>query len=178
MKKLGVIGLILLALSVLNYDVARGQMMGGGMMGGGQGMQMGQGHMAQAGQPAQRAMEDSALSRSNRQGAVNFKVSYLEKKGDELSFGVSMDTHSVDLDQYKMETISILKDDKDNQLKALKWDGNMGGGHHRSGVLIFPSKLPDGKEVMASGAKYVEVVIKGVDNVPERTFKWDLPLKR
>ena len=48
----------------------------------------------------------------------------------------------------------------------LQWDGAE-GGHHVNGTLYFPAMdLQD--------AQWVELVIREMAGVPERTFRWDL----
>jgi hypothetical protein len=44
------------------------------------------------------------------------------------------------------------------------------GGHHRSGELTFPATLPDGRPT--SGGGPVELVIRDIGGVPERSFAW------
>jgi hypothetical protein len=41
-----------------------------------------------------------------------------------------------------------------------------GGGHHREATVVFPTFSPE--------AKRVELVIKDIAGVKERTFRWDL----
>lgn len=86
--------------------------------------------------------------------------------GEPVVFDVAMNTHSVDLSD-DMTKISILRDDAGQEYKPTAWDGPEGGGHHRSGSLKFAA--------LATKSKYVELVIKGLAQVPERVFKWDLP---
>ncbi len=86
--------------------------------------------------------------------------------GEPVVFDVAMNTHSVELID-DMTQIAILRDDAGKVYKATAWDGPGGGGHHREGTLKFPA--------LTSKPKYVELVIKGLAQVPERVFKWDLP---
>jgi copper chaperone CopZ len=81
-------------------------------------------------------------------------------------FGVAIDTHSVDLDTVDITRQAILctaaGDVSRTSWAALK------GGHHRSGELAFPDVLADGQP--AIGTSPVEVVIRDVGGIPERTF--------
>ncbi|MGE5262146.1 MAG: hypothetical protein ACM3S0_02085 [Acidobacteriota bacterium] len=86
--------------------------------------------------------------------------------GEPVVFDVAMNTHSVDLAD-DLTKISILRDDAGREYKATAWDGPGGGGHHREGSLKFAA--------LTTKPKYVELVIKGLAQVPERVFKWDLP---
>jgi hypothetical protein len=86
--------------------------------------------------------------------------------GEPVVFDVAMNTHSVDLSD-DMTKISILRDDAGREYNPTAWDGPGGGGHHRAGTLKFAALI--------SKPMYVELVIKGLAQVPERVFKWDLP---
>ena len=99
-------------------------------------------------------------------GGVTAKVAYLNpKSGDDPRFQVVLDTHSVNLDGYDLKTITILRDDTG---KTYLPNGaeNKGSGHHRESVLTFPKPAPE--------TKRLELVIKDVAGVKERTFRWNL----
>lgn len=59
----------------------------------------------------------------------------------------------------------ILYDDKNNQYAPVSWNGGS-GGHHLSGVLIFPA--------IASNAKSIKLIIKSAYGIAERKFEWKL----
>ncbi len=121
------------------------------------------------------------LVRINDEGAVTMRVTYLNPikdiDGGELSFEVRMNTHSVDLDSYKMEDIISLKDDKGNTYIPLGWFNPGGGGHHRFGVIKFSGIDSKGKDIIDKNTNRIIIIIKGVDNVNERSFLWKFPLK-
>jgi hypothetical protein len=99
-------------------------------------------------------------------GGVTVKVTYLNPEGDdEARFQVALDTHSVNLDSYDFKTIAVLRDDSGNTYLPTAVE-NKGGGHHRQTTVVF------GK--IASATKYVELVIKDLAAIKERTFRWDL----
>jgi len=99
-------------------------------------------------------------------GGVTVKVTYLNPKQDDgARFQVALDTHSVNLDSYDFKTIAVLRDDSRNTYLPTAVE-NKGSGHHRQATVAF------GK--LASGAKYVELVIKDLAATKERTFRWDL----
>ncbi|HIH44852.1 MAG TPA: hypothetical protein HA257_07225 [Candidatus Methanoperedenaceae archaeon] len=83
---------------------------------------------------------------------------------DSFAFEVGMNTHSVALD-YDLTKFAVLKDSKGNVFKPLSWTGGR-GGHHVSGVLQFPK---------GAAAGTLELLIKDVGNVSERSFKFDYP---
>ncbi|MBI2653701.1 hypothetical protein HYX02_02710 [Candidatus Woesearchaeota archaeon] len=95
---------------------------------------------------------------TSNQNNVEFKVTPLSA----LEFQIAIDTHSVDLD-FDMVEISTLQDDLGNTYKPLKWEGSAPGGHHRQGILKFPSINKD--------AKSIKLVIT---DTSIREFSWNL----
>ena len=99
-------------------------------------------------------------------GGVTVNVTYLNPKQDDgARFQVALDTHSVNLDSYDFKTIAVLRDDSGNTYLPAAVE-NKGSGHHRQATVVF------GK--IASGTKYVELMIKDLAATKERTFRWDL----
>jgi hypothetical protein len=108
----------------------------------------------------------SNATRTNSGGGVTVKVTPvdLKTKGD-LRFQVVLDTHSVNLDAYDFKTIAVLRDDSAKSYSPTAVE-NKGSGHHREAVLSFPKPSPE--------TKRVELLIKDVAGVKERTFQWEL----
>lgn len=102
--------------------------------------------------------------RSNSEGAVTINVELRDDVKERLAFDVVMDTHSVDLDNYDLKSLAVLRDDQGNEYRPVSWE-SAPGGHHRSGRLSFPSQ---------SQAQSVELIIRDVANVKQRTFRWQL----
>lgn len=99
-------------------------------------------------------------------GGVTAKVTYLNPKtGDDPRFQVALDTHSVALDGYDLKSLSVLRDDTGKTYMPSAVE-NKGSGHHRESILIFPKLSP--------AVKRLEIVIKDVAGVKERTFRWNL----
>lgn len=99
-------------------------------------------------------------------GGVTVKVTYLDPKTtNQLRFQVVLDTHSVNLDGYDLKTITVLRDETGKNYLPTEVE-NKGSGHHREVTVIFPK--------VAGEAKRLEVVIKDVAGMKERTFRWDL----
>lgn len=99
-------------------------------------------------------------------GGVTAKVTYLNPgSADEPRFQVVLDTHSVGLDGYDLKSITVLRDETG---KSYLPEGaeNKGSGHHREVTLSFPKVSPE--------AKRLEMVIKDVAGVKERSFRWEL----
>jgi hypothetical protein len=99
-------------------------------------------------------------------GGVTVKATYLNPKSkDDPRFQIMLDTHSVNLDVYDLKSIAVLRDDtgKSDVPTAVE---NKGGGHHRETVISFPKVSPC--------VKRLELVIKDLAGVKERTFAWNL----
>jgi len=99
-------------------------------------------------------------------GGVTAKVTYLNpKSAHDPRFQVALDTHSVNLDAYDLKSSSILRDNSGKTYVPISVE-NKGSGHHREATISFPKLSPE--------AKRVEMVIKDIGGVKERTFTWNL----
>lgn len=81
---------------------------------------------------------------------------------------VALDTHSVDLDALDLAD-AILRNDRGETLTARPWAAPK-GGHHREGVLTFDGNAPE----FFAGARWMELVLVGVGDLPERTLRWEV----
>lgn len=108
----------------------------------------------------------SGMTQTVSGGGVTAKVTFLNPKNDEdHRFQVVLDTHSVNLDGYDLKSITVLRDDSGKRYFPTGVE-NKGGGHHREVTLSFPKLSPE--------AKRLELTIKDVAEVKERTFGWNL----
>lgn len=89
----------------------------------------------------------------------------LGKDDDPWKFNVEFTTHSGSLDQDPAKA-SLIIDDTGKEYSATAWEGVAPGGHHVSGTLTFKAIIPL--------PKFVELKIKDVGGIPERSFKWNL----
>lgn len=89
-----------------------------------------------------------------------------------LVFRVALDTHSVNLDGYDLKRLAVLRTGGGTEVRPVRWDAPP-GGHHRSGELAFPERLPDGKPVLASDVRSLTLVVRDVGGVLERRFTWE-----
>lgn len=80
-------------------------------------------------------------------------------------FTVAFTTHSGDLEQDPTKVVALV-DDSGNTYQPTAWEGPGPGGHHREGTLLFNAVQPT--------PKYIELKIKDVGGIPERSFKWNL----
>lgn len=99
----------------------------------------------------------------NEQAGISFEVKPLDFNfNEQVKFEIKIDTHSGSLD-FDLVKISFLEDDKGNKYQPLDWEGSSPGGHHRSGILIFPK--------INSQTKKINLIIQ---DVSPRFFEWDL----
>ena len=106
-------------------------------------------------------------TKTDEQASVTVTVTPMDisPQSKEWKFDVVMDTHSVELDQ-NMIIVATLVADNGEEYRPLRWEGAEAGGHHREGVLIWSAIEPM--------PKLVEIKIKDIGGIPERSFKWDL----
>lgn len=98
----------------------------------------------------------------NDLNGVTFTIKPTDYDGDGIAFSTTIDTHSGALD-FDMTKISRLVVDG-TTYEPILWDGAPPGGHHRSGVLVFPNQT--------GGSGEMSLTIIGVADVPERVFQW------
>ena len=81
-------------------------------------------------------------TKTDEQASITVMVTPLDlsPQSIEWKFNITMDTHSVELDQ-DLVAISILTDGRGNEYKPIRWDGPV-SDHHREGVLIFNPITP------------------------------------
>ncbi len=120
---------------------------------------------------ASSATGDSALTRSDEQGAVRVAVTplNLDPASDTLDFSVDLSTHSVDL-SWDLASQATLSTDTGLQVAGASWP--VGSGHHVEGTLSFPARTADGRALL-EGARTLTLTLRDTD-VAERTFVWDL----
>jgi len=107
----------------------------------------------------------AGLTRTNTGGGVTVKVTYLNPQGAaDARFDIALDTHSVNLDAYDLTVLTVLRDEAGGEYQPVRVE-NKGSGHHRQITLVFPKPSAE--------AKKVELVIKDVAGVTERSFRWD-----
>jgi hypothetical protein len=74
---------------------------------------------------------------------------------------VKLDTHTVDLDQYSLEKLAVLRDVQGRELPALGLESPSGSGHHREAVLSFPATDASGKPLLSPEAKALTLILRG-----------------
>ncbi|HEU5395476.1 MAG TPA: hypothetical protein VFV36_11845 [Candidatus Methylomirabilis sp.] len=97
-------------------------------------------------------------------GGVTVEIAWLREVADAPAFRVVLDTHSVNLDEYRFEEIVRLRDGRGGEQAPAAVEGAEGSGHHRQATVRFA--WPDPKP------SALELVVKSVAGVPERVFRW------
>lgn len=102
-------------------------------------------------------------SRTDEQANVNVTITPIDLSIDsqEWRFNVSMDTHSVELDQDMTKSV-VLMGDGDEKYKPIRWEGPT-SGHHREGTLLFAPIAPY--------PQHLKLNINGIGGV-QRSFEW------
>ena len=147
-----------------------GPQMRSGMTGGGMG-----GHAQSAqggvGTPQPPTQEDT-------QGGVTVSATLLTpdkpRPDGTVAVQVKLDTHTVDLDQYSLEKLAVLRDVQGRELPALGLELPSGSGHHREAVLSFPATDASGKPLLSPEAKAVTLILRGIGGIQERVLQWPL----
>jgi hypothetical protein len=107
----------------------------------------------------------TGVTRTNSGGGVTVNVTYPHSQNtEEPRFEVVLDTHSVNLDAYDLKALSLLRDDSGNTYQPVRVE-NKGSGHHREIAIVFPK--------VSAPAKRLELVIKDIAGIKERSFSWD-----
>lgn len=109
------------------------------------------------------------ITQESEGGQVTVEVTWQGATAEPV-FKVVMDTHAVDLDGYDLRQTAVLRTEDGSELRPTGWDAPK-GGHHREGLLTFPSATPDGKPVVTAG-RAIELIIRDVAGVPERKYRW------
>lgn len=114
--------------------------------------------------------QPGAATQKSEGGQVTVAVTW-PGLGAGSTLRVTLDTHAVDLDGYDLRQLAVLRIDGARELQPTGWDAPA-GGHHREGSLTFPATFPDGGATIGPSTRSVELIIRDVAGVPERTFRW------
>jgi len=109
------------------------------------------------------------LTKQDRQGPVSVTVTLIAPpaSGAPLKAKVVLDTHSVALDSIAFDAVVALRQ-PGGDVAPVAVEEAQGSGHHREAVVVFPAQ---------SLGDRLEIVVKNVGGVAERSFRWELPLK-
>lgn len=111
------------------------------------------------------------LVRTDKQGEVEVAVMFLnpvQPNNNYLLFQIDLNTHSVDLEQFNLPANSQLQLDGQRITTGFQLE-TQGSGHHITYILKVPATNIDLKKVQK-----MKLLVKNLDNIPERVFVWDL----
>ncbi|TAK34086.1 MAG: hypothetical protein EPO21_10680 [Chloroflexota bacterium] len=120
------------------------------------------------------AVNGGGLKRTSQGGNVTVEVTWDKasaSSGNSLRFTAVMDTHSVDLDSIDLSKQAVLRNESGTEVAPQSWDAPK-GGHHRSGTLVFPATV-NGNPLIGPQTTYIEVIVRDVAGIKERSFKWE-----
>lgn len=112
--------------------------------------------------------EPAALAaQQSTAGMVTVKVTPLDVSSDAIPwrFEILLSTHVVPLTQ-DLAAVSTLSGNPGTVARALTWEGDPPGGHHRKGILSFKPLDPR--------PNAITLTIRGIGSVAERRFVWNL----
>ncbi len=91
---------------------------------------------------SQTGAGQSLLTKTDSQGPVTVKVAFDAQEQTErgkLVFKVEMDTHSVEVGNINLGQLSVLRNEKGEQVNPSEWTSPAGDGHHVKETLTFPN---------------------------------------
>ena len=112
----------------------------------------------------------AGATQTDEHGQVTIAATW-QGSGAPTVFTIAKNTHAVDLDSYDLKQLAVLRIDGGSEIRPTSWEA-LEGGHHRSGTLTFPATDADGKPLIASGTRTIELIVRNVAGVSERVFAW------
>lgn len=120
--------------------------------------------------PWGRSEAQEPLTKRDQQGPVTVVVTLMPPTtpGAPIKAKVVLDTHSVGLDGIAFDRAVVMRTDG-TDVPPTAVEQPSGGGHHRDAVLVFPPPAQPGP---------VQIVVKNIGGIAERSFSWELPMAR
>lgn len=124
-----------------------------------------------------RNVTEEDLTRTSKGASIDVIVIFMnplmkpEESKDQLRFKITLDTHSVDLMQYDLTKLAVVRTSTGVSVESgFRWEAGSESSHHRSGILKLANQL-DGKALFDESTEYVELELKEI-GVSSRIFKW------
>lgn len=117
--------------------------------------------------PTAAASDLANVSQTSDGGQVTVVVEWADPSAG-AEFRVTLDTHAVDLDPLDLADATI-RNDRGETMTARPWAAPK-GGHHRQGFLSFDGDA----QAFLADTEWIELVIVGVGDLPERTLRWEV----
>jgi len=111
------------------------------------------------------ASSSTAATQQVAGNGVTVIANLLKEQPESTGIKLTLDTYFVNLVRYDFGEVAILRDDtgKTYPVTAVEQIGSR-KPHYRQAVLRFAKVAPE--------AKTIELIVKGVAGVKERTFRW------
>jgi len=116
---------------------------------------------------APAANDVATVAQTSEGGQVTVEVEWAGPSAG-AEFHVTMDTHAVDLDPLDLMDAK-LRNDRGETMTPRPWSAPK-GGHHREGFLSFDGDA----QAFLAATEWIELVIEGVGDLPERTLRWEI----
>jgi hypothetical protein len=133
---------------------------------------------AQQTAPATQLTTEAALTRTTTGAAVMVAAAFVnpllksEEVAGQLVFKIVLDTHSVDLMQYDLTKLAVLRNSEGLIVDAgFLWEPEEESSHHRTGLLKIHATIA-GKPVITQDTAYIELELVDV-GIPSRLYKWE-----
>lgn len=127
---------------------------------------------AQGGITVKAVFVTSTYFRANPTDPLTGKVDHERN----IVFAITLDTHSGDLSKFDFVKNVTLRNDRGQQVTPSRWVATADGAHHRAGGLVF-SRTDQAGRVLDAQAKVLELIVRDLGGVPERTLRWTLPVE-
>ena len=112
------------------------------------------------------AVANEAMVRKSTIYGVTVTITPADLRSMEaLKFKVVLDTHSQELSDDLFKT-ALLVDSAGTRYLPVAWEGAAPGGHHREGVLVFPS--------IKAASTDIELRLQRTGEAAPRVFRWQL----
>jgi hypothetical protein len=129
--------------------------------------------------PAQApALTEADLTRTSQAAGITVAVTFMnpllkpEEVNGKLVFKVALDTHTVDLSQFDLTKLAVLRTSEGKVIAdGFSWEPESESSHHRSGLLKLAATT-EGTLLITPGTNYIELELKEI-GVPSRLFKWE-----
>lgn len=127
--------------------------------------------------PAQAPAEPELTHTSQAEG-ITVSVTFMnpllkpEETAGQLVFKVALDTHTVDLSQFDLTKLAVLRTSEGITVsEGFSWEPESESGHHRKGLLKVADTL-NGAPIITKETKYIELELKEI-GTPSRVFRWE-----
>ncbi|WBW95018.1 hypothetical protein [Oceanirhabdus sp. W0125-5] len=118
---------------------------------------------------------ENKIVSSDSQGEVDIigtLLNVIEDDEDYIIIQLQFNTHTVDFSQYDFSEMATFKTSDGIEInKEILWESE-GYGHHFMGYYKIP-KVIENKELITDKTEFIELTIKGLDNVENRLLKWE-----